>query len=349
MPHSAPSRVLTDASPARLPSLLADLAPGLALCAGVAGLALVLRQVTGLAAVSPMVGAILVGMAIGNLWRPPALFRPGMALALKGLLRAGIVLLGVRITLGEVLDLGPTAIGVTVGTMALTFGAVLGMGRLLGLPRPVTEVIAAGTSVCGASAIMAAAPLARADEEDVAYGLATVTLFGTLSMLLYPFIGGALGLQPLPFGLWAGATIHEVGQVTATAFQAGEAAGHAGTVAKLLRVSLLVAVLFALILRRRSETSTQAETGPVKIGVPPYVLMFAGLMVVNSLLPLPEVAVATLGTGSTALMTVALAAMGLGTDIRALARRGLRPLMLGLGAWIFVSVTGLGLVLWLVG
>lgn len=323
--------------------------PGLVLCAAVALLAVALVRQLGLPVVSPMVAAVALGMVIGNIRRPSALFRPGITLAMKVLLKVGIVLIAFQITLAEIIAMGGAAILVTTGTMFLTFGTILCMGAVLRVSRPLTELIAAGTSVCGASAIMAASPTARAGDEEVAYALAVVTLFGTVSTLIYPFAAAWIGMAPGTFGLWAGATIHEVGQVTAAAFQLGSEAGEAGTVSKLLRVSLLVAVILVLAMRRRAESAGRKEADAPRVPFPAYVILFGVLVVVNSFVTVPPVGLEAARWGSMVLMTVALAAMGLMSDFRALARRGARPLLLGLFGWVFVSLTGLGLVLWLAG
>ena len=321
--------------------------PGLMLCVGIAGLAFAAKSLSGMSAVSPMVAAIVIGMIVGNIYRPGSLFRPGLTLAIRPFLRAGIVLVGFQITLGEIVDLGAMTAFVVIVTMASAFYAILGVGLFLRVPKPLTEVIAAGTSVCGASAIIAAAPAARASDEDVAYALATVTLFGTLSLLAFPIVGRLVGLDPTSFGIWAGATIHEVGQVSATAFQAGDVAGQTGMIAKLLRVALLAAVIFALVLRRRVEDRGSDEPAATRPPFPTYVLLFMACVGLNSLLPVPAPLIETARMGSVALMTMALAAMGLMTDVRALAACGVRPLCLGLFGWVFISAMGLGMILFL--
>ncbi len=320
--------------------------PGLALCVLLGAVAQVLIGAAGVSAVSPMVGAILLGMVLGNTLRVGELFRPGLAVAVRPVLRIGIVLIAFQITLGDIAALGGAAVVLTVATMGATFVAILAVGALLGVPKPLTEVIAAGTSVCGASAIMAAAPAARAGDADTAYALATVTFFGTLSLLLFPFVGAALGLDPVAFGLWAGATIHEVGQVTAVAFQAGETAGYYGTISKLLRVSLLVVVILALVVRRRMEAGGRGDSNAAgAVSFPFYVLAFGVFVVVNSVVSIPAAALDLVRQVSLSLMTVALAAMGLTMNVRALTGRGLRPLALGFFGWTFVSGTGLALIL----
>ncbi|MEC7762988.1 MAG: YeiH family protein [Pseudomonadota bacterium] len=334
------AKLFRPAANLHLQSLLSGVIPGLAVCALVALSAVVLRQVTGLTVISPMIGAIMIGIVVGNVVKIGDWARPGISFATRFLLRTGIVLLGFQITVAQVLSLGVTSLVAVALTLAATFTAILVVGRLLNVPRPLTELIAAGTSVCGASAIMAANSVVKADEEDVAYALATVTIFGTLSMLIFPLLQPMLGLDGETFGLWAGATIHEVGQVTAAAFQAGESAGLTGTLAKLFRVALLVGVLATLSMRARTTSRKNlVATFPV------YVLAFLGVIAVNSAVSVPEAMHDIFATVSVAFLSVALAAMGLKAEMRSILRRGPRPMLLGLFGWLFISVAGLALVL----
>lgn len=334
------AKLFRPATNPQLQSLLSGVIPGLAVCALVALSAVVLRQVTGLTVISPMIGAIVIGIVVGNVVTIGDWARPGINFATRFLLRTGIVLLGFQITVSQVLSLGVTSLVAVALTLAATFAAILVVGRLLNVPRPLTELIAAGTSVCGASAIMAANSVVKADEEDVAYALATVTIFGTLSMITFPLLQPMLGLDGQAFGLWVGATIHEVGQVTAAAFQSSEIAGLTGTLAKLFRVALLVGVLATLSMRARTTSRKNlAATFPI------YVLAFLGVIAVNSTVAVPAAMAEVLNVISAAFLSIALGAMGLKAEVRSILRRGPRPMLLGLFGWVFISLTGLGLVL----
>lgn len=334
------AKLFRPAANPKLQSVLSGVIPGLAVCALVALSAVLLRRVTGLTVISPMIGAIVIGIVIGNVVTIGDWARPGINFATRFLLRAGIVLLGFQITVAQVLSLGATSLLAVALTLATTFAAILVVGRLLNVPRPLTELIAAGTSVCGASAIMAANSVVKADEEDVAYALATVTIFGTLSMVFFPLLQPLLGLDGQAFGLWAGAAIHEVGQVTAAAFQSGESAGLTGTLAKLFRVALLVGVLATLSIRARTASRKNlVATFPI------YVLVFLGVIAVNSAVAVPAAMEEVLNMTSVAFLSIALGAMGLKAEVRTILRRGPRPMLLGLFGWMFISLTGLGLVL----
>ena len=157
-------------------------------------------------------------------------------------LRAGIVLFGIRLTLSDITALGGTTILIVVACVVGTYLFTIGLGRLLGVPRALSKLIAAGTTICGASAVIAIHAVRRGPEADMAYAIATVTLLGTVAMVFYPLLAGPLGLDATAFGVWTGATVHEVAQMTAAAYQQGDVAGSVGTVTKLGRVVLLVPV-----------------------------------------------------------------------------------------------------------
>lgn len=310
--------------------------PGLALAGAIAAAALALRHFTGIAVLSPMIVAVLAGLCLGSLWRLPAAVRPGLAVATRPVLRAGIILLGLQITLGQVWALGAAAFAVSAATLLASFLAVRAMGRLLGVSAPLTDLIAAGTAVCGASAVIAANPVARGDDEDVAYAIACVTVFGTLAMLAAPLLAGPLGLAGESYGIWAGASIHEVAQVTAAAFQLGDAAGQAGTVAKLIRVMLLAPLVLGMALALRGR----ARGGTAAVPVPWFVFGFVAVMLANSALPLPGAVHQGGALLATFLLSTGLAAMGLTTDPRRLRVRGARPLVLGAFGWVFAAGFG---------
>lgn len=334
----------TTARPAILSGLagrVAPFLPGLALTTVLAAAALTIQRAAGIPGLSPLVVAMGLGIAIRNGFGPVAGTAPGITFALRRVLRIAIVLLGFQITLGQVAAIGPAMLAAIAATLVASFLFTSTMARLLGVDRKLGQLIAAGTSICGASAIIACNAATRGSDEDVAYAVATVAVFGTLLMVAFPLLAGPLGLQPQIYGLWVGATVHEVAQVVAAAFAEGEVAGQAGTVAKLARVMLLapmVVVLGALSTRRG------AAAGAPKAPLPWFAFGFLAVAGLNSTVALPAAAAEAIATTTSALLTLALAAMGLETDIRKLARKGLRPLVLaGLGT-LFIAATGLGLV-----
>lgn len=316
-------------------------APGLALTFGLAALALLIQRLLGLEGLSPLVVAMVLGMVLRNSLGPIAAARPGIAFSLRRILRLAVMLLGLQLTLSQVADVGLQGIAVIVATLVLAFLFTKWAGRLLGVDRKLTELIAAGTAVCGASAVVATNSVTRGSDEDVAYAIACVTVFGSLSMLLFPLAGAGMQLSAESYGIWAGAAIHEVAQVVAAAFQGGELAGQTGTVAKLSRVMLLAPLILVLGLVARRAGGSGGGAAPF----PWFVVGFVVLMLFNSLVTLPPDLHDALVRATGFLLTVALAAMGLETSFGKLRAKGLRPLALGAAAWAFISCTALALVL----
>ncbi|MDO1582189.1 YeiH family protein [Rhizobium oryzicola] len=316
---------------------VAHILPGLALTGGIAAAALAFRAWTGIQTLSPLILSIVIGMVIGNIRRPHGVLHPGLSFSLKRLLRIGIILLGLQITLPQLLSLGLPGVAVVTLTLAATFVSTMFVGRLLGVDRRLTGLIAAGTSVCGASAVIAANAAIRGRQEDVAYAVACVTIFGSISMLLFPLLMVPLHLSAVAYGVWSGATIHEVAQVVAATFQSGEVAGQFGTIAKLARVVLLAPLVMTLALTLfRAPSANKADRAPF----PWFVIGFLALVVLNSLIHIPASLTQDLNLVGTFLLSCGLAAMGLQTHVKQLAVEGLRPLALGAFGWVFISVFG---------
>ncbi|MCJ8519707.1 putative integral membrane protein (TIGR00698 family) [Pseudorhizobium tarimense] len=299
------------------------------------------RTASGWQWLSPLILSIVMGMALGNVIRLPASSSHGIAFAMRRLLRAGIVLLGLQVTLGQILSLGIGGLAAVTVTLTVTFVAIRLAGRAMGVDPALTDLIAAGTSVCGASAVIAANTVARGRDEQVAYAVACVTIFGSVSMLLFPLIAGVLPLDATGYGVWTGATIHEVAQVVAAAFQGGDVAGQSGTIAKLTRVVLLAPLVMTMaIAARRAAGGGSAASAPT----PWFVLGFIAMVLFNSGFDIPAEAQAVTGLLTTFLLSTGLAAMGLHTNLARLKAQGVRPLALGAFGWLFISVFGLAMV-----
>jgi uncharacterized integral membrane protein (TIGR00698 family) len=323
------------------PRLVAPLLPGLALTAAIAALAFGIHALPGFAALSPLILAIVIGIVLHNAFGTPALAVPGIKFSLRRVLRLAIVLLGLQLTAAQVATVGGTGVAIVAASLVATFLFTKAAGRLLGVEPRLAELIAAGTSICGASAVIATNTVTRGSDEDVAYAVACVTVFGSLSMLIYPLLPGLLHLDPHAYGLWSGSSIHEIAQVVAAAFQGGQAAGELGTVAKLTRVMMLAPMILALGLAARGRSAGKGEG---RVPTPWFVLGFIAMVVVNSLVPIPPAVNSDIALVTTFLLSMALAAMGLETSIGKLRARGLRPLALGAAAWLFIALFSLGLI-----
>lgn len=321
--------------PQDLVNQITALLPGLLLTCAIAGSAFAVREIPGVAILSPMILSILIGIAFHNLIGTPRKAKAGVSFSLKRILRLGVMLLGLQLTAWQVVEVGGTGLAIIATTLVSTFLFTSWFGRVLGVDRKLAQLIAAGTSICGASAVIATNTVTDAPDEDVAYAVACVTVFGSIAMFVYPMLPGLLHLSPIHFGLWAGSSIHEVAQVVAAAYQDGHQAGDFATIAKLSRVMLLAPVIITLgFLARERAVAHHAKT---QVPLPWFVLGFIALIGLNSVITIPasfkDVIVPTTGF----LLSVALAAMGLETDIRKLRAKGLRPFVLGLFAFLFIA------------
>jgi uncharacterized integral membrane protein (TIGR00698 family) len=330
---------------AEVKAWLRPLWPGVLLAAAIVAAAFVVRRLPGLGVLSPMIVSIILGIAFRNTIGTPTVARAGVAFSARKLLRLGIVLLGLQLTAAQVVEVGAAGLAILALCVVSTFVVTVWLGRLIGVDRRLAELIAGGTSICGASAIIATNTVTEAPEEDVAYALASITLFGTVAMFVYPLLPGLLDLSPQSYGLWAGASIHEIAQVVGATFQDSPQAGEAGTVAKLSRVMMLAPMVMALGLiaaRRRGPAAADKARAP-RAPLPWFVLGFVALVIVNSVAPVPAEARAAAGLATTVLLSMALAALGLEADIAKLRAKGVRPLLLGGLATLFIA--GFGLVL----
>jgi uncharacterized integral membrane protein (TIGR00698 family) len=323
------------AAPAPLILRLRALAPGLVVAFAIAAASILLRAQSGIAALNPVVVALVIGIGIRAAIGAQPLLGPGIAYAVRPVLRAAIVLLGLQVTLAQLIGLGPGALALAFAVVALTLPATVWLGGLLGVERPLSILIGTGTAICGASAIVAANQVVRGRGEDVTYALAVITLCGTAAMLIFPALAAPLGLDAVGYGLWAGAAVHEVVQAVGAAAAGGEAASQSGTVMKLARVFLLAPALLALgwwVAR-----SAQAEAGAAKVPVPWFAFGFLGLVVLGSSGLVPRPAVDASRVLVPLMLAASVAALGLSTDLRALRARGIRPLALGVASSVFIA------------
>ncbi|NEW92227.1 YeiH family protein [Rhodopseudomonas sp. BR0M22] len=346
--------LITDAEPtphprhpraAHLGRHLAAIAPGVLVTAAIAAAAVGLRAIPGMPGISPMLLAILIGIVAHNTIGTPSWAVPGVKFSLRRVLRFAIILLGLQLTTAQLIEVGGEGLAIIAATLLATFSFTLWFGRVLGVDRKLAELIAAGTSICGASAIIATNTVTRADDEDVAYGVACVTVFGSLAMIGYPLLQGVFGLDAHGFGLWTGASIHEIAQVVAASFQGGQSAGEFGTIAKLSRVMMLAPLVIGLgMMARRRARHQPAGDHTATPPMPWFVLGFVAMIGVNQFVAIPHEAKSWIVAITAFLLSMALAAMGLETDLRKLAARGLRPALLGLTAALFIASFSLALI-----
>lgn len=315
--------------------------PGLVAAALVTGAALAAHRVV--PQISTLVVAVTAGMALGNLptIRPAVgptvdVLRPGLAVAAKRLLRLGVVFLGARLSLGQVVDLGLPALTLVIGTVVATFFGTQYIGRRLGLSSGLSLLVATGYSICGASAIAAMESSSDADEEEVALSIGLVTVAGTLAMFALPVLARTLGLSDDQFGAWVGASVHDVAQVVAAASTGGAAVLSVAVVVKLTRVVLLAPIVAATnVVRSRNTHHAGADGAPPLM--PLFVGGFLGMMLLRTAGLIPDSAVEASSTISNLLLATALVGLGAGVRIDRLRRLGRAPFVLGALAWLLVA------------
>ncbi|MEA5596739.1 YeiH family protein [Rivularia sp. UHCC 0363] len=318
--------------------------PGLLLTIGLAILANSLTKIPSLSLFSSLIIAILLGIIVKNTMVVPKVFQPGIAFSLKRILRLSIILLGLRLSLSQILAVGSTGLVIVFVTLVSTFVFTCWFGKQIGVNQKLTKLIAAGTSICGASAIVATNGVVESKDEDVAYAVAIVTIFGTISMLLYPLLAVLFQVTSQQFGIWCGVSIHETAQVIAAAFQRGEVSGEFGTIAKLSRVIFLAPVVLTLgFLAPESSNSAQGIKSK-KLPIPWFVLGFIVLMLLNSANIFPETPKKSVTEFNHFLLASSMAGMGLKTSIIEIKQSGIKPLYLGAASWLFISVISLVLI-----
>ncbi|PKW26601.1 YeiH family protein [Phycicoccus duodecadis] len=307
--------------------------PGLLAVAAATGVAFGVHALV--PAVNPSTAAVGLGALAVNLGLHRPVLHVGTHVASHRLLRLAVVLLGLQLGVGQLLDLGPRGALVVVSTVAITFTGTRLLGRLLGVSPARALLVATGFSICGASAVAAMGEVAGGDEDDTAVAVALVTLCGSLAIVLLPLLRQPLGLDPAAFGSWVGASVHDVGQTVATADRVPGALTTA-VVIKLSRVLLLAPLVAgaSIALRRRSPAAPSGRRPPV---LPLFVAGFLAAVAVSSSGLLPEPALHAAKTAQEVLLAAALVGLGTGIHLRMLRRTGGRALVLGLLSWVLVA------------
>jgi uncharacterized integral membrane protein (TIGR00698 family) len=305
--------------------------------------------------------ALVLGLAVGVADSVRSAVLPGATLAARYALRIGITLLGARLTLGQLVSTGASSVVAIV--IVVVSGLALGtwLARRLGLVPPLSALITVGMAICGNSAILALSPIIGARHRDTAYAVSTITIFGLIGVLLLPVLGRLLGLSDAVFGTWAGLAVNDTAQVVATGYAYSAGAGDVATVVKLTRnLAILPVLLGATWLVARSaapdpDATRTSRLAMVGRAVPWFVVGFVAVAAFRTagLLDVPLPAGGTLAdlcsTLASLFILVALAGVGMATDLRSLAGIGARPFLLGASMWIAIGLLALALALALTG
>ena len=321
--------------------------PGLALVIGLAALATGLAQLGDLAryGASALTVAIVLGALVGNTINDHQRVRlaPGMAVAQSRFLRIGVALFGLNLSVGQLVQVGTAGLAVDLIMVISTLALGYWVGtRWLGMDRHLVLLTSAGSAICGAAAVVATVPILRASGEKTAAAVATVVIFGTLSMLIHPLLFHALPGVHEAFGVFVGSTVHEVAQVVAIGKGLGTEVADTAVIVKMIRVMLLVPFLMAL-----SWMEGRQAGGDGRITIPWFALGFVALAGINSLGVVPEALLHVLRQLGVGLLTAAMAALGLSTTLGAMRKAGLAPLRLASLLFVHLVLIG-GVVNWLI-
>jgi uncharacterized integral membrane protein (TIGR00698 family) len=341
------------------PGWVGRTAPGVLVCAGVSVMAVALQAVEtrlfGRAWLEALVLAILIGAVARSVWTPRARFEVGIAFSARTLLEVAVLLLGASVSAQTLMAIGPVMLVGVAGLVAAAIGASYGIGRGLGLPPRMAALVACGNAICGNSAIAAVAPVIGADGKDVASAIAFTAVLGVAAVLGLPLLGGALHMSVLQYGTFAGLTVYAVPQVLAAAAAMGPQAIQVGTLIKLVRVLMLgpVCCVAALIAARKgSAPGEQAARTlpPLRRLVPWFIVGFLGLATLRSFELIPSALLAPAAQAASVLTVVSMAALGLMTDLKVVARAGgpvtaavsLSLLVLGGLGYAMIRLLGVG-------
>ena len=333
--------LVAPAGPQPRTRLRPDLLPGLLVSGAGVGMALLAHHL--FPQVGALTWAVILGAGAANAGLLPASTEAGLKLATKKLLRVGVVLLGFSLSLVSIVALGGPVIVLVVVTLFSTLILTTWLGTRIGLGRPRSLLIGTGFAICGASAIAAMEETSEGNEEDVAVAIAMVTICGTVAMVTLPMLQGPLGLSDAQFGAWAGASVHEVGQVVAAASPAGAAAVSIAVVVELTRVLLLAPVVAGVSLMRRQRLGTEEQAGATTSPrlVPLFVLGFLACVLVRSTGLVPAGLLAVIGYAQTMALGAALFGMGTGVRFDSLLHGSGRAIVLATISTVVVAAVGL--------
>lgn len=295
--------------------------------------------------------AILLGMVMALFWKEQGRARAGITFTSKKILQLAVVLLGFGMNLSSVAKVGAQSLPIILSTITTSLVAAFVLHKLLHMDAKISTLIGVGSSICGGSAIAATAPVIGADDEEIAQSISVIFLFNVLAALTFPTLGGMLGLSNEGFGLLAGTAVNDTSSVTAAAAAwdgiHGSNTLDTAAIVKMTRTLAIIPITLVLaFLRTRQEEKSVRGTGvtvSLKEIFPWFVLFFVLASVVTTLLPLPAAVTGFLKSASKFFIVMAMAAIGLNTDIVHLVKSGGKPILMGLCCWVAIAAVSLGM------
>ena len=326
---------------------------GVAICFAVAILSILLEELIPGELLGASIIALFMGTIINSFFHP-AWIKPALKFTSKKILKAAIILLGASLSVSTILSVGKMTFFVMIFTFAMCFGAGYFIRKLFGLNWKLSNLISAGTGICGGSAVAAIAPVIDADDKDIAFAMSSTFLFDMVMIALYPLMGKALGMSDIAYGIWAGTSVNDTASVVASGYAFSDAAGDFATMVKLTRTIAIIptVLVFAYIGIRTKKKELQATNDGKKVNLTKIVPWFIGgfllLAVLNSVGFIPAAVSGVMKSTSKFLMVTALAAIGLGTSITDFKKAGLAPMFYGITIDTLVTLTAL-VVIWCMG
>lgn len=314
--------------------------PGIALSVLIAAFAWFIESILPVHVIGAAVIAMFVGMILNGVLKKTKLFASGLKFTSKKLLKFAIILLGLSLNIRTILNVGKMSLAVMVFTLLTCFGGGYFIGKALGLNWKLSNLISAGTGICGGSAIAAISTAIDADNDDVAYAMGATFLFDMAMIVLFPIMGQAMGMSDQAFGIWAGTAVNDTSSVVATGYAFSEAAGDFATMVKLTRTLAIIptVIVFALIqlrIKRKEALANSESQAELKANFrlskifPWFILGFLAMAIVASVLTMPAQIVSSTKSISKFLMVCALAAIGMNTSFSGLKKVGIRPMVHG--------------------
>ena len=329
-----------------IPAQIKSYAPGFALALVIALLAKGIEALLPFDVIGASVIAMFIGMLINGYRKPGKTTAPGVKFTAKKILKFAIILLGASLNVTTILNVGRMSLTVMLFTLLTCFGGGYFIGRALGLDWKLSNLISAGTGICGGSAIAAVAPVIDAKDSDIAYALSATFLFDMAMIVLFPIMGRAMGLSDMAYGLWAGTAVNDTSSVVAAGYAFSEGAGDFATMVKLTRTLAIIPITLVLAFVRTKRAKTDGTKVDLKKIFPMFILYFLLASVITTVCVSVGVSAsvfAPLKTLSKFLIVMAMCAVGLNTNIVKLVRTGGKPLIMGFCCW--VGIAGMSLLM----